>query len=61
MDDHFEQMLAPSTAAANSQPKFMPTESFEGSRFGFMFKKGAMGLGYYYDHIQKQPTKVRVS
>ena len=60
MDDHFEQMLAPSTAAAYNQPKFTPTESFEGSKFGFIFKKGAKGLGYYYDHIQKQPMKVEV-
>ena len=59
MDDHFEQMLAPSTAAAYNQPKYIPSEAFEGSKFGFVFKKGAKGLGYYYDHIQKQPTKTK--
>ena len=60
MDDHFEQMLAPSTAAAYNQPKYIQTEAFEGSKFGFIFKKGAKGLGYYYDHIQKLPTKVSI-
>ena len=60
MDDHFEQMLAPSTAGAYNLQKYIPTAAFEGNKFGFVFKKGAKGLGYYYDHIQKQPTKASV-
>lgn len=55
MDDHFESMLQPSSAAA---PKFISAEIFAGKKFGFVFKKGAKGLGYYYDHVQKQPTKI---
>lgn len=58
MDDHFEQMLAPSTVAGHNPPKFMPTDKFEGSKFGYVFKKSAKGLGYYHDHIQKLPMKV---
>jgi hypothetical protein len=49
MDDHFESMLQPSSAAA---PKFILAEIFAGKKFGFVFKKGAKGLGYYYDHVQ---------
>ena len=60
MDDHFEQMLAPASAGALNQSKYIPTESFEGNKFGFVFKKGAKGQGYYSDHIQKQPLKVRI-
>jgi hypothetical protein len=58
MDDHFEQMLAPSTVAGYNPPKFIAKDEFEGRKFGYVFKKSANGLGYYYDHIQKQPAKV---
>ena len=58
MDDHFEQMLAPSTAAGYNPSKFIPANEFEGRKFGYVFKKSGKGLGYYYDHIQKQPVKV---
>lgn len=60
MDDHFEQMLAPSTAAALNQSKYIPVNAFEGRKLGFVFKKGAKGLGYYSDHTQKLPVKVHI-
>lgn len=60
MDDHFEQMLAPSTAAALNQSKYIPVSVFEGRKLGFVFKKGAKGLGYYSDHTQKLPVKVHI-
>ena len=29
--------------------KFIPAEKFEGYRKGYIFKKGNLGLGYYFD------------
>lgn len=29
--------------------KFLPSEKFEGYRKGYIFKKGNLGLGYYFD------------
>ena len=32
---------------------FMPSKNFSGARPGYVFKKGALGLGYYRDHLPK--------
>ena len=34
---------------AKDAPRFIPAESFEGSRPGYVFTKGDQGLGYYVD------------
>lgn len=41
--------------------KFIPSDKFLGSKFGYIFTKGQKGLGYYHDPTQKhQPTNVRL-
>ena len=37
---------------ANGEKDFIPAKSFEGSKFGFVFKKDSKGLGYYRDSFQ---------
>ena len=38
---------------------FQPCDEYEGSRWGWLFKKGAAGLGYYKDGVpEKQPVQL---
>jgi hypothetical protein len=55
MEDHFQQVLAPSLSSSSGPPRFIPSKSFTGSRQGYIFKKGDHGLGYYIDKYQSAP------
>lgn len=35
--------------------EFLPAGRFGGSKAGYVFKKGAQGLGYYLDHNELAP------
>jgi hypothetical protein len=59
MDDHFSKMLAP-TAQGNA-PAFLPAESFEGSRPGYVFQMNSQGLGYYLDPACSSPSSAESS
>lgn len=37
------------TPLAADAPRFIPAESFDGSRAGYVFTNGDKGLGYYVD------------
>ena len=42
---------AVASAVANNQEQYIPAESFEGSKAGYVFKMGEKGLGYYWDIV----------
>ncbi|CAD7934205.1 unnamed protein product [Amoebophrya sp. A120] len=39
------------TAKGAEQANFIPAETFDGSRLGYVFKRGELGLGYYRDAV----------
>lgn len=54
MDEHFERMLQPLGGAGGAgglgkAPAFQPAKGWQGPRPGFVFKRGARGVGYYED------------
>ena len=51
MDHHFNRML---DVSSGSQERFLPSNSFTGSKLGYYFGKGELGLGYYLDARQSK-------
>ncbi|CAN0444704.1 unnamed protein product [Ascophyllum nodosum] len=49
MEDHFSRMLDASATGSAVQGTFIPSQRFEGRKPGYLFSKGAHGLGYYLD------------
>lgn len=67
MEDHFERMLGlgggPVSAldrkAKASAPAFMPSAAFTGRRPGYVFKRGAQGVGYYEDFLEQRKVRAQ--
>ena len=69
MDDHFERMLEPlggrskassdrpSFQLKDKGPDFQPSKTWQGARPGFVFKRGARGVGYYEDYEEMKKAK----
>ena len=45
IETHVRQEMCP----FHTGPEFIPAATFEGTKKGYLFKKGPMGLGYYAD------------
>lgn len=59
MDDHFNRILSTdeltssyssnSSNSSNNSGEFIRSDSFQGGKEGYVFKRGPNGLGYYID------------
>jgi len=57
-----QAQAAAQTRGKDSSQAFVPSKSFQGARPGYVFKKGAKGLGYYLDNIPaKAATAAKAS
>ena len=54
MEDHFNRLLdvEPRSSSTFLKKAFIPSARYDGSRKGYVFKKGDKGLGYYVDEVQ---------